>query len=150
MSRPTSVPDSAQAARDWMYQHAPPSRSDSRPTTLPRVAMTTTQSVEKPSTKSVPQEIMLWPTILKDPLFDDDRASVEAPFRRSYADGKPLTIEDYQQIIKTVENMKATIKTLKSQLIESEYAAVEKYLDDLIADAQKRIKARGEGPGARD
>ncbi len=85
---------------------------------------------------------MLWPTVLKDSVFDADRAIVEAPFRRSYADGKSLSIEEYQTIIKTVEKMKTTLKGMAAQLVESEYLAVEKYLDDLIADAQKRIQAR--------
>ncbi len=89
-----------------------------------------------------PREIMLWPTLLKEDRFDGDRTDVEAPFRRAYADGKPLTVEDYQGIIKTVDNMKTTVKGMKSQLVEEEYAAVQKYLDDLIADAQKRIQAR--------
>ena len=45
-----------------------------------------------------------------------------------------------------MDNMKTAVKGMKSQLVEEEYAAVQKYLDDLIADAQKRIQAR-EGPG---
>jgi hypothetical protein len=31
---------------------------------------------------------------------------------------------------------------MESQIVETEYASVQKYLDDLIADSQKRIKAR--------
>lgn len=85
---------------------------------------------------------MLWPTLLKEQRFDGDRADVEAPFRRANVDGKPLTIADYQGIIKTVENMKDTVNGMKSQLVEEEYAAVQKYLDDLIDDAQKRIQAK--------
>jgi hypothetical protein len=85
---------------------------------------------------------MLWPTLLKQQRFEGDRADVEAPFRRAYADGKPLTIEDYQGIIKAVEKMKDTVKGMESQLVETESTAVQKYLDDLIADSQKRIQAR--------
>jgi hypothetical protein len=150
MSRPATVTNSAQAARDWMFQNAPSSRYASRPMTLPRTSMAMLESADvaqptdEETASTASQEIMLWPTILKDPLFDKDRASVEAPFRRAYADGKPLTIEDYQNIIKTVENMKATVTTLKSSLVESEYASVQKYLDELIADAQNRIRAREE------
>ncbi len=98
--------------------------------------------VQESSRPAPPREIMLWPTLLKEQRFDGDRTDVEAPFRRAYADGKPLTIQDYQGIIKTVENMKATVKGMESQLVEEEYSAVQKYLDDLIADAQKRIQAK--------
>ncbi|MGW8256579.1 MAG: hypothetical protein ACWGMZ_03740 [Thermoguttaceae bacterium] len=136
MSRPAAAPDTAQAARDWMNQYeSSTSRYASRPMTLPQTTYTPVSSAES-RPKAPPKEIMLWPTILKSSAFDDERASVEEPFRRSYADGKPLSVEDYQKIIETVNNMKATLKTMKPQLVELEYNAVEKYLDDLIADAE--------------
>jgi hypothetical protein len=145
-ARPATVPDSGQAARDWMYQNAPSSRTARRPMTLPSTDMALVTPARETSKPAAPREIMLWPTILKDQRFNEDRADVEAPFRRAYADGKPLTIDDYQGIIQAVEKMKATIKGIESQIVEPEYTAVEKYLDDLIADAQKRIQAR-EGVG---
>src|SRR3972149_2170138 len=142
MSRPSSVPDTAQAARDWMFQNTAPKGYSRRPATLPPVSMSSPAPAVETSVQAAPREIMLWPTILKDPLFDDDRAGVEAPFRRAYADGKPLSIADYEGIIKTVERMKVSLKSFESQLVASEYDAVEQYLDSLIEDAQKRIKAR--------
>jgi hypothetical protein len=148
-SQPAEVPDSGQTARDWMFQHSAPSRPARRPMTLPATelaAVAPTREITKPAT---PKEIMLWPTLLKEQRFDSDRTDVEAPFRRAYADGKPLTAADYQGIIKTVENMKATVKNMESQLVETEYSSVQKYLDDLIADAQKRIQAR-EGTGDKE
>jgi hypothetical protein len=145
-SRPTTVPTAGQEARDWMFQHEASSRPARRPMTLPASEMAAVAQVQESTRQASPREIMLWPTVLKEDRFDGDRADVEAPFRRAYADGKPLTIADYQSIIKTVENMKATVKTMESQLVEEEYAAVQKYLDDLIADAQKRIQAK-EGAG---
>jgi hypothetical protein len=141
-SQPTTVPDSGQSARDWMFQHQAPSRPARRPMTLPASNVAVVAPVEKFSQSAAPKEIMLWPTLLKEQRFDGDRADVEAPFRRAYSDGQPLTIGDYQGIIKTVEGMKTTVEGMKSQLIEEEYTAVQKYLDDLIADAQKRIQAR--------
>jgi hypothetical protein len=45
--------------------------------------------------------------------------------------------------------MKATVKNLETQLVETEYNSVQKFLDDLVADAQKRIRAR-EGTGDRE
>jgi hypothetical protein len=141
-SRPATVSDSGQAARDWMYQNAPPSRSTRRPMTLPSTDVAMVAPTRESSRPAAPREIMLWPTLLKEDRFDGDRADVEDPFRRAYADGKPLTIEDYQGIIKTVEKIKATVKGMESQLVETEFTAVQKYLDDLIADSQKRIQAR--------
>jgi len=141
-ARAAAVPDSGQAARDWMIQNTASSRPARRPMTLPANEL----AVVTPSRESVkpaaPKEIMLWPTLLKEQRFDEDRSDVEAPFRRAYADKKPLTIEDYQMIIRSVEKIKATVKTMESQLVETEYTSVQKYLDDLIADAEKRIQAR--------
>jgi hypothetical protein len=145
-SRPASVPDSGQVARDWMFQQEAASRPARRPMTLPASNMAAVATVREPDRTATPREIMLWPTLLKEDRFDGDRTDVEAPFRRSNADGKPLTVEDYKGIIKTVENMKAAVKGMESQIVDEEYAAVQKYLDDLIADAQKRIQAR-EGAG---
>ena len=141
-SRPATVSDSGQDARDWMFQHEATSRPARRPMTLPASDMAAVAQVQEPTRSAAPREIMLWPTLLKEDRFDGDRTDVEAPFRRTSADGKPLTVEDYQGIIKAVENMKAAVKGMESQLVEEEYAAVQKYLDDLIADAQKRIQAR--------
>ena len=145
-SRPTTVTSSGQEARDWMFQHEATSRPARRPMTLPATELAAVTPVQDPSRPAAPREIMLWPTLLKEQRFDGDRTDVEAPFRRSNADGKPLTVADYQGIIKTVENMKAAVKGMESQIVDEEYAAVQKYLDDLIADAQKRIQAR-EGAG---
>jgi hypothetical protein len=141
-ARSAAVPDAGQAARDWMYQNAQSSRTALRPMTLPSTDMAMVTPTREASQPAATREIMLWPTLLKEQRFNDDRADVEAPFRRAYADGKPLTIADYQGIIKSVEKMKATVKGMESQIVEPEYTAVEKFLDDLIADAQKRIQAR--------
>jgi hypothetical protein len=142
LSRPASVPDSGQVARDWMFQNTASSRPQRRSMTLPSAEMAVVTPSRESAKAAAPKELILWPTLLKEQRFDENRADVEAPFRRAYADGKPLTVEDYQTIIKTVEKMKATVKSLESQLVETEYNSVDKYLDDLIADAQKRIKAR--------
>jgi hypothetical protein len=139
-SRSGPVPDAGQAARDWMYQNAPSGRSRGRPMTLPATQMASASS--ESSGMQGPREIMLWPTLLKEQRFRTDRYAVEAPFRRAYADGTPMTIDDYEGIINGVENLKAQVKTMESQLVETEYNSVQKYLDDLIADAEKRIRAR--------
>ena len=38
--------------------------------------------------------------------------------------------------------MKMKLKGMSSSVVESEYDAVESYLDELAADAQKRLNAR--------
>jgi hypothetical protein len=149
-SSPATVPDAAQAARDWMYQQSSYSRPSPRPTSLPSTSLSYAAPqrpvVQQPE-KAAPKEIMLWPTVLKDKRYAKERTAVESPFRRAYADKKPLTVKDYEMIILVLEKMKVGVEGMKAQLVETEYDSVQQYLDDLIADAEKRIKAREEDKG---
>ena len=128
-----------------MFQRSAPSRPSrysGRPVSLPTAELAMATTSKKAEKAPAPKEIMLWPTILKDSRFDADRAGVEAFFRRSYSDGRPLSAADYQGIIDSVSKMKVSLKSLEPQMVDSEYAAVDNYLDSLIEDAQKRIRAR--------
>jgi hypothetical protein len=136
LSQPAMVPDAGQAARDWMFQNAAPRPAYRGSASLPPMA----SSSPGPAVK----EIMRWPTILKDPQFDADRAGVEYPFRRAYSGGEPLSVADYERIILASNQMKVTLKSFEPQLLEAEYQVAEQYLDSLIADAKKRIQARQE------
>ncbi|MBN2577485.1 MAG: hypothetical protein JXB10_00650 [Pirellulales bacterium] len=116
--------DAGQAARDWMYEMQ-------RHRSL--------NETKVPPLSSASCEIMLWPTLLKGDAFTVLRNQVEAPFRRAYAERRPLTAEDYQGIIQSLEAMKMTLRTLKAQVLEAEYALVEDYLDGLLRDAEMRL-----------
>jgi hypothetical protein len=118
--------DGGQAARDWMYE-------------MRRIAGP--RETIPPPLRSF-REIMLWPTLLRGDAFAALRHQVEAPFRRAQADRKPLTAEDYQGIIRALEAMKTTLQAMKPQVLESEYAVVEDYLDDLLREAQRRLESR--------
>jgi hypothetical protein len=117
--------DGGQAARDWMYEM--------QRRIGPR------EPVPSPSAA---REIMLWPTLLKSDAFAAERYRVEAPFRRAMANGKPLSAEDYQTVVRALEAMKMTLQDVRPLVIEAEYAVVEDYLDNLLQDAQNRLDAR--------
>jgi hypothetical protein len=123
------ITDGGQAARDWMY--------DMQRRVGPREAV-------PPPTSS--RDIMLWPTLLRSDAFAVLRSQVEAPFRRAQADGKPLTADDYQRIIQSLEAMKLTLRAMKSQVLDSEYAVVDGYLDQLLQDAKNRLEAKSGSP----
>jgi hypothetical protein len=137
-----SAVDTGQSARDWMYKNAPSSGASGRPMRLPSSDVASVDSSRVQSRPTAPKEIMLWPTLLNSSRFAYERKMVEAPFRRAYTNKTPLTIQDYEDIISTLESMKGEVKEMEPELVETEYASVQKYLDDLIADSQKRIKAR--------
>jgi hypothetical protein len=85
---------------------------------------------------------MLWPTLLKLPAFNNERTKVETPFRRAQEAKKPLTTDDYRGILTAIEAMKTQLEGISSQILETETAMVEGYLNELAADAQKRLDAR--------
>jgi hypothetical protein len=140
-----SMMSQRQSSQDWWYQQQSrqlaesKTRSSYQPMNLPPTDYAEPIS---PAQKPATPEIMIWPTLLKGSMFDESRAKVEAPFRRAYADKKPLTADDYRGILQAIDAMKVQLKGLASQVVESEYAAVEGYLDELATDAQKRLDAR--------
>jgi hypothetical protein len=139
-----------QATQDWWFQTQAQqvanrqARASYQPTSLPKSdsAESYDPALQAPPQKPAAKEIMLWPTLLKSSPFDTLRAEVESPFRRAYVDNKPLTADDYRGILRSLDAMKAKLKEMSSQVVESEYAAVENYLNELSADAQKRLEAR--------
>jgi hypothetical protein len=136
------------SAKDWWFQQQSQqmanrqARESYQPMVLPNSAEAYDPGLQAATQTPAAREIMLWPTLLKNPAFDQLRAKVESPFRRAYADDKPLTADDYRGILQAIDEMKATMKEMSSRVIESEYEAVEGYLNELAADAQKRLNAR--------
>jgi hypothetical protein len=148
--RTQSMTADRQSAKDWWFQTqaqqvaSRQARASYQPMSLPPLSDGTfDDSASKPrSQASAPKEIMIWPTLLKNSQFDDYRNEVEAPFRRAYADKKPLTADDYRGILNAIDKMKIKLEGMSLQIIESEHATVNGYLDELAADAQKRLDAR--------
>jgi hypothetical protein len=136
-----------QSSQDWWYQQQSRKLAESKASMSYQPMVLPPTMYAEPAQQASPQataakEIMIWPTLLKSPMFDELRAKVEAPFRRAYVDKKPLTADDYRGILQAIEEIKVQLKSLSSQVVESEYAAVEGYLDELATDAQKRLDAR--------
>jgi hypothetical protein len=134
-----------QASRDWWYQQQSRQLAESKaraayqPMNLPASAYA--GSAPAPVEQPV-REIMLWPTLLKLPTFNDGRAKVETPFRRASEKKNPLAADDYRSILAAIVVMKTQLEDVSSQVLEAETAMVEGYLNELAADAQKRLDAR--------
>ena len=90
-------------------------------------------------------DLIQWPRVLQDPRFDEDRAKIEAPFRRSQEQGTPIPAAEYQQIIAAATDMKLTLRQLASELRGDILLANEQFLDRLIAEAQERIEQKEKG-----
>jgi hypothetical protein len=145
-ARTQSMMAQRQSSQDWWFQQQSRKLAESKANAAYQPVDLSPLEYNDPAVRSAsptPQnEIMMWPTLLRDPMFDALRAKVEAPFRRAAADKKPMTADDYRGILQALGAMKTELKGLSSQVVESEYSAVESYLDELTADAQKRLDAR--------
>ncbi|MCC6124044.1 MAG: hypothetical protein IT426_03710 [Pirellulales bacterium] len=134
-----------QSSKDWWYAQQSrqlaesKARSSYQPMNLPTGGYAEPAA---PAQAPAEREIMIWPTLLKSAAFDELRAKVEAPFRRASADKQPLTADDYRGILQAIDEMKTKLSGMASQIVEAEYAAVEGYLNELAADARKRLEAR--------
>ncbi len=82
-----------------------------------------------------PSGVIEWPAILMDRRFAEQRALVEAPYKK---EGNP-TVEDFLGMIDAAGKMKKTLEKLAYEVTAGNYLAVQKYLDQLAAEAQQRI-----------
>ena len=89
-----------------------------------------------------PRAIIPWPPVLCDPRFAYERATVEAPFRRSLqGQGNPAA-EDYQGIIDAVEQMKAILRQMTAEISVREGLSAERFLDQLAAEAREEAHVK--------
>jgi hypothetical protein len=145
-ARTQSMQAQRQSSQDWWFQQQSRQMAESRASAASQPMILPPFGYDDPAIRTNPsppqKEIMMWPTLLQNPMFDASRAKVELPFRRAAADKKPMTADDYRGILQALEEMKTQLKSLSSQVVESEYSAVDNYINELAADAQKRLDAR--------
>ena len=89
----------------------------------------------------VAMDIIKWPTVLQEHEFASRRALIEAPYRRSPPALSVPTADDYRNMVKDVEEMKAILEwrlTVKSGLDTNEYEQAKAFLDKLGQEASER------------
>ena len=89
----------------------------------------------------VAMDIIKWPTTLQEPMFASRRALIEAPYRRSPPALSAPTANDYREMVKTVDEMKAMLEwrlSVKSGLDANEYEQAKAFLDKLGQEASER------------
>ena len=89
----------------------------------------------------VATDIIKWPTALQEKEFASRRALIEAPYRRSPPALSTPTAEDYRDMVKTVDEMKAILEwrlTVKSGLETKNYEQAKAFLDTLGQEASAR------------
>jgi hypothetical protein len=86
-------------------------------------------------------DIIKWPSTLQEREFASRRALIEAPYRKSPPGLSTPTAEDYRDMVKNVDEMKAILEwrlTVKSGLDTESYDQAKAFLDKLGQEASER------------
>ena len=89
----------------------------------------------------VAMDIIKWPSTLQEQMFASRRALIEAPYRRSPPALNAPTANDYRDMVKNVDEMKAMLEwrlSVKSGLDANDYKQAKAFLDKLGQEASER------------
>lgn len=144
--RTQNIVNQQQSNRDWWFgvqqqqlaqrQSMPAGGSTGMAVAAARIAT----KGQEPIASSAATDIIKWPSVLCEERFSQQRALVEAPYRRE-PKGKVIpTVADYENMIKAVKQMKILLGEVTSQISAQEYLHAEKFLDQLADEARQRIE----------
>lgn len=156
----STMPSAEQAARDWMYRqqsrvapaprqssNAPPPVSPGAMSPSPSYVASTLQMQTAPPKAD---DLIKWPALLRNSRFAEQRATVEAPYRRpSSEDGGP-TVDDFHKMVDATAEMKLILKGMANEIRASQYLDAEKFLDTLAAEAREWAKRKAEAAAANE
>jgi hypothetical protein len=126
-----------QAERDW-WLLAQQQQMAGRQQAAAVAAMTAeSKSVAAPK---APTDVINWPSLLQAPQFAEQRARIEAPYRRNPKGLSTPTAADYNDIIKSVEQIKLLLKEMTARLTAQEYFDTQAFLDRMAGEARQRAK----------
>jgi hypothetical protein len=86
-------------------------------------------------------DIIKWPTALQEEEFASRRALIEAPYRRTPPASNLPTADDYRDMVKNADEMKAILEwrlTVMSGLDTNNYEQAKSFLDKLGKEASER------------
>jgi hypothetical protein len=94
----------------------------------------------RPAWPQVASDLIKWPLALQAPPFAEQRAQIEAPYRRGPKRSSSPTAADYRSIVTAVEQMRSTLKEMTAKLTAEEYFKSREFLDRLAAQARQRLE----------
>ncbi len=146
-ARSAQIRSQQQQKQNWWMenlqrQSAAPASYRAVPVTSTSVANAATLATSSSLTGRAATDIVPWPGLLQDSLFDDQRAAIEKPYReRTPGSGRP-TLDEYRMIIETAAAMKKGLVQLASRVSAADYLAAGQFLDALAAEAETKSKAK--------
>lgn len=129
-----------QSRRDWWFQ-VEQQQAAQRQAEAARYAAIPAgfEAGAAPNAPKAKTDVIKWPPLLQAPPFASERAEIEAPYRRNATGLSVPTAADYQNMIKTVEQMKATLKAMTARITAEEYFNAQGFLDELAHEARERL-----------
>jgi len=132
-----------QADRDWWFQTQQQQPAE-------RQALAAQLSLIKEaegfdSATPAPLDLIEWSSVLRDPRFAEQRARIEAPYRRGSKVPSTPTAKDYQGMIEATRQMKTILKGLAADVSARDYLDAEAFLDQLAAEARGKLGKAASG-----
>jgi hypothetical protein len=96
-------------------------------------------------------DIIKWPSVLQEKAFADERAQIEAPYRRSPPGLSAPTAADYRNMLKTVADMNSILEWrlgVRGGLPTADYGQAKAFLNTMAQEAQERAERGGASPNA--
>ena len=94
----------------------------------------------KPAPPQAPTDLIKWPLLLQAPPFAEQRAQIEAPYRRNSKGSRTPTAADYRNMLKAAEQMRSILKGMTPNLTAHAYFESQAFLDRLAAEAGDRLE----------
>jgi hypothetical protein len=138
--RSQNIYNQQQAGRDWWFQVQQQQMSQRQQAPQYATMPAGFESAPAPPAPKVATDIIKWPAVLQAQQFADQRAQIEAPYRRSPKGLSRPTAEDYQNMIKAADQMKVILKGLATKTLAQEYLDTLSFIDKLAAEARERLE----------
>jgi hypothetical protein len=140
-SQTQSIANQQQATRDWWFQEQQRQLSQRQAAS----ARTSVAMAAAPGFESAPAapaaefatDVIKWPALLGAPQFAEQRAIIEAPYRRNPPANPTAT--DYQNMVEAAGQMKTILGSMAADISAQQYIDTEAYLNQLIAEARQRL-----------
>ncbi len=141
--RTQSILSQQQSNRDWWFQVQQQQTAQRRAMSAGAVARpdpTFVPTAPASSGPPVATDIIPWPPVLWNSRFAEQRAAVEAPYRREAGTQATRTAADYESILEAAGHMKRLLEAMTAEISAQDYLLADRFLDQLAAEARGRIE----------
>jgi hypothetical protein len=145
--RTDAIENQRQANQDWWFQYQTQQAGQRRNVEYSSAGGAVGSFGPSGSPPEAASDVIKWPTALQDSCFASERATIEAPYRRTPPQLSVPTQADYVQMVRTVEDMKAVLEwRLKEGIPTNDYNTATAFLAKLGQEIARRAVP---GPGSK-